>query len=113
MKKFIIAGLLFYASCNASPEMETIKKEKVGEIHKIMQRAEKKWPGNYRMQCYEITEQTEAFIELEKMKNLINQNISLGKNSKSVEKKGLPAKSTQEARDFYAALEKIDKDRYK
>jgi len=105
MNKFIsiIITLGFTISCNAN---ET--EHRVAEINKIMQRAEKKWPGDYTMQRYEIAEQTEAFIEIEKMRSLMKENKLSSINDKNIKKT-----SAQEIKDYYAKLAEIDKNRYK
>lgn len=100
-----IFAVSFAISCIANENIDKIKTAKAGEIHRIMERAKDKWPGDYRMQSYEISQQTEAFIEIEKLKNLINQEFS--------KKAEVSKKSAQDSKDFYAALEKIDRERTK
>lgn len=108
MKKLLfIIALSFYSSCNSAEILDALKIKKAGEIHKIIERAERQYPDDYSMQRYEIKMQTQALIEVETLKYLIDE-----KNHHSKSELKLPAKSTEEARKFYASLAEIDNKRF-
>ena len=65
MKKLFLVLTLFSISLFAQTDMEF----KSNLLKEIIAKAEKDWPGNYRMQEHQINRQLESWVEIQKIKD--------------------------------------------